>query len=824
MSNQEYNATNIQILEGVDAVRKRPAMYIGDTTARGLHHLVYEVVDNSIDEAMAGFCTNIGVYVHIDNTITVTDNGRGIPVDLHKEKNKPAVEVVMTTLHAGGKFDHRSYKVAGGLHGVGVSCVNALSEWLEVEIRRNGKVYHQRYEKGKPVTKVTEIGKSSKTGTRVTFKPDPSIFTLQKEYSFEVLSNRLRELAFLNKGLSITLKDERDDKETEFCYKGGIVEFVDYLNKNKKPIHKKVIFLEKDREGIQVEIAMQYNEGYADALYSFANNINTHEGGTHLSGFRSALTRSLNQYLKKSKIKSEDTSLSGDDVREGLTAVISVRIPDPQFEGQTKTKLGNSEVEGLVASVTNEVLSSFLEENPAVAKAIIEKGLLAARARDAARKAKELTRRKGILDSAALPGKLADCSEEDPSMTEIYLVEGDSAGGSAKQARDRRYQAILPLKGKIINVEKARLDKVLSNTEIQTLITAMGASIGDSFDIAKLRYHKIIIMTDADVDGSHIRTLLLTFFYRQFRPLLENGYIYIAQPPLYKIKRGKREEYVQTENQMNSILLEMGRENRALTFGKTDKGLTDKQFADLLLLLVDVEHIVYSIDKKGVRFSEYIEQRQKKTGIFPRYGVKSGSSFKFVYDEDELAKVIKEEEEKTGKQIEISSEQISQQAKPETEVEGADEVEKIKLVDVVDFFEAQQLEKVAAKVEKILDVEFAHYEIDRSIDKEKRKPLFFIKEKDEIVETLFCIKQILQFVKDNGKNGMTIQRYKGLGEMNPEQLWETTMDPERRTLVKVEYEDAVAADEMFTILMGDQVAPRRDFIQNHAREVKFLDV
>jgi len=806
--NEKYDATHIQVLEGAEAVRKRPAMYIGDTGSAGLHHLVYEVVDNSIDEAMAGYCSEIIVVIHADNSVTVEDNGRGIPVDMHAKEKKPAVEVALTTLHAGGKFDHRSYKVSGGLHGVGVSCVNALSEWLEVEVRRDSKIYHQRYKRGKTDTKLTVIGKSKGTGTKISFKPDKEIFGAKYSYSFETLSNRLRELAFLNKELKISIKDERIDKENLFQFKGGIISFVEHLNKNKNPLHKKVIYMQAEKDTVKIEAALQYNDGYSETIFSFANNINTIEGGTHTSGFKSALTRCLNQYCKDKKLlKSNQSSLAGEDVREGVTAIISVWVPDPQFEGQTKTKLGNSELEGLVASTVNEKLGAFLEENPSVANKILEKSLLASRAREAARKARELTRRKGALESAGLPGKLADCSENDPALCELYLVEGDSAGGSCKQARDRRFQAILPLKGKILNVEKSRLDKVLSNEEIRTIITAFGAGVGEEFDISKLRYHKLIITCDADVDGSHIRTLLLTLLYRQMPKLLEDGYIYLAQPPLYKIKRGKREEYVQTENKMNDILLELGREGLVLQQIKGKNKYTDAQFSDVLECLIELELLENVLHKKGVDFDKYMSLLNPKTKKLPIYRVKVEDAYQFLYSDQELAKLTKE-------------------------AEKGEEKEEL---DVLEIYEAGEMEDLIKRLAKH-DMDTADYnkktETAEALDvpkskKEKDKPkqsgLFKISG-DGVEKEFGGLKEILHFVKSNGKKGMHIQRYKGLGEMNPQQLWETTMDPDKRTLLKITIEDAVAADQMFTVLMGDKVEPRREFIEEHSRAVRFLDI
>ncbi|MFH1406435.1 MAG: DNA topoisomerase (ATP-hydrolyzing) subunit B [Candidatus Omnitrophota bacterium] len=826
MAKQEkYDATTIQVLEGVEAVRRRPAMYIGDISQRGLHHLVYEVVDNSVDEALVGYCKNISVVVHMDNSVTVIDDGRGIPVDMHATEKKSALEVVMTTLHAGGKFDHRTYKVAGGLHGVGVSVVNALAEWLEVEVHRDGKIYHQRYEKGRTKTKITPIGKSTKTGTRVTFKPDKTIFKESIEFSFEMLANRLRELAFLNKGVKIELKDDRNDKESTFQFKGGILEFVEYLNKNKVPIHKKVIYFTKIKEAVEVEVAMQYNEGYAENIFCYANNIHNAEGGTHLSGFRSALTRTFNQYCKgKNLFKNTGASLSGDDVKEGLTAVVSIKVPNPQFEGQTKSKLGNSEVAGIVESITNESLGAYLEENPSIANKIVEKCVVAARARKAARKARELTRRKGLLGVEALPGKLADCSEKDAALCELYIVEGDSAGGSAKQARDRRYQAILPIKGKIINVEKARLDKVLSNDEIRTIITALGTSIGPEFDVSKLRYHKIVLMADADSDGSHIRTLLLTLLYRQFPLLVEQGRVFIAQPPLYRIKRGQREEYVQTEGQMSGMLLELGAEGLNMKIVKDKQPLSNKQVMDILTALVELEKLSTAIEKKGVRFTKYITLRHPKTKNLPIFKVKVEGKDQFLYSDKELAATVKEAEKKTGEDIELKK----QEDKKQEDKEAAQD----KRVDVVEFYEAKELDKVIEKLEKF-GLEMESYEViklqehekkPKEKSKETRKPLFKISDQSDHSAEVYSLKELLEHVRDLGKRGMTIQRYKGLGEMNPQQLWETTMDPAKRTLVKVALEDAVGADEIFTILMGDQVEPRREFIEQHAREVKFLDI
>jgi len=813
---EEYGAKSIQVLGGMEAVRKRPAMYIGDIGTRGLHHLVYEVVDNSVDEALGGHCDHIEVVVHSNNSVSVTDNGRGIPVDIHKTEKKPAVEVVLTVLHAGGKFDKKSYKVSGGLHGVGVSVVNALSEWLEVEVRRDGKTYHMRFERGKKASKLTTVGKSKSSGTTVTFKADKEIFNIPIEYSFDILANRLRELAFLNKGLTITLTDERSgkEKEAEFKFAGGIVSFIQEANKNKNVLHPKVIYFEKEKDGVQIEIAMQYNDGYAENIFSYVNNINTTEGGTHVSGFKSSLTRCTNQYCKEKKLLKDDISVQGEDIREGLTVVLSCKVPNPQFEGQTKTKLGNSEVEGLVEQAVNEGLGKFFEENSSVANKIIEKATLAARAREAARKARELTRRKGALDSGSLPGKLADCQENDPALCEVYLVEGDSAGGSAKQGRDRKFQAILPLKGKILNVEKARLHKVLDNDEICTIINALGTGIGEEFNLAKLRYHKILIMCDADVDGSHIRTLILTFFYRQMRQLVEQGHIYIAQPPLYKIKRGKREEYIETEEHMNRMLLEMGSEEGSLVRIKGKESFAEKKLLDLLSLLVDIDSLAKGISKRGVELPEYIENIDKKTRKLPKYMVKVEDQAQFLYDDDELADVLKKAEKQVGKEIDLSD--MEKDSKQHAIAHHLDRVE---------FYEADDLMDSMKQLTKMgLDIDDYSPVISKKEGSKKGGALYKFEKKDATPVYFDSLAEVLKFVQEEGRKGMTIQRYKGLGEMNPEQLWETTMDPAKRTVLKVTLDNAAEADETFTTLMGDEVEPRREFIQKYAREVRNLDI
>jgi DNA gyrase subunit B len=842
----EYSADKITVLEGLEAVRRRPAMYIGNTAEEGLHHLVYEVVDNSIDEALAGYCTEIEVFIHADNSVTVNDNGRGIPVEMHQQQKKSALEVVMTMLHAGGKFDHKAYKVSGGLHGVGVSVVNALSEWLEVEVRRDGKVYIQGYKRGIPTNKVKCIGDTKKTGTKIIFKPDNKIFTVMV-FSYEILAHRLRELAFLNKGIKIKLKDERGDEEKAdlFYYEGGIVAFVKHLNTNKNAIHHFPIYFQKERESFSLEVAMQWNDGYTENIYSYANNINTIEGGTHLIGFKSALTRSANDYAKtRNLIKSETNSVQGEDIREGLTAVVSVKISEPQFEGQTKTKLGNSDVKGWVETMVNEALSAYFEENPGVSRRIVEKSVLAAQAREAARKAREITRRKGALESDTLPGKLADCSETDPARAELYLVEGDSAGGSAKQGRDRRFQAILPLKGKILNVEKARIDKILSNEEIRTIITAMGCGIGDQeFNLQKARYHKVIIMTDADVDGAHIRTLLLTLFFRQMRQLIESGYVYIAQPPLYRVKRNKDERYLDHEQALDKYLMEAGSTDAKLARIRTrgnDLMLQGPKLKEFLESVIDLLIIKPKLEKRGWTIEEYIGVRADKKQL-PMYEVMTPEGLRFVYSDDELERLLSRLRRKSGRDDGNSKDGKRPQSGISEKKRGRRKVdvktpdlfaavedngknEEPKYMAVKDIGEIrlmenclQRLEKIGIEIEKILTEEKSNQ------DKKTPSALFKLDLDGENTD-LFSLSQVIHRIKEAGRKGLVIQRYKGLGEMNPEQLWVTTMNPENRRILQVKIEDAAKADEIFTILMGDQVDPRRRFIEHHAPEVRNLDI
>ncbi|MCA6069547.1 MAG: DNA topoisomerase (ATP-hydrolyzing) subunit B [Endomicrobium sp.] len=817
--NNSYDASNIQILEGLEAVRKRPAMYIGSTGNQGLHHLVYEVVDNSIDEVLAGFCKNIDVTIHADNSVTVVDDGRGIPVDPHpdpKFEGASALEIVLTKLHAGGKFDKNSYKVSGGLHGVGVSCVNALSDVFEVEVYRDGKAYKQNYSRGKPLVPVKEISATDQRGTKVTFHPDAEIFT-ETTYSFDTLTNRLRELAFLNAGTHIRISDEREDKEHIFDYDGGIKTFVQYLNTNKNVINKDPIYFSKDKDGVSVEVAMQYNDSYNEQIFTFVNNINTIEGGTHLSGFRSALTRSVNEYIKKNDVsKVKDLKLSGEDVREGLTAVISIKAPNPQFEGQTKTKLGNSEVEGITQSIVGDALTIFLEENPGIANSILDKAINAAEAREAARKARELTRRKGALDSASLPGKLADCSERDPQKTELFIVEGDSAGGSAKQGRDRSFQAILPLRGKILNVERSRLTKMLANNEIRTLITAIGAGIGrdeQDFNIDKARYHKIIIMTDADVDGAHIRTLLLTFFYRHMPQLIERGYVYIAQPPLYKVKKNKREMYLDTEEALDKFLFSAALDGLSMSLMQEDKAIKeidDKTLRKVVTNISELDALLKKLQKKGVAWKEYL--KFKDAGKLPLYRAVKDGNVQYIYSDKEW-KEFKEE------LIAKRREMLTSQG------ELAEITENLQLGDVIpeykDLWELPRMDKLAKQLEEE-GLHLGHYgethtkPVYRLQDVEKR-------EQGDIHE-LYSTTELIETIRELGNKGATVQRYKGLGEMNPDQLWETTMEVSNRKLLQIKLEDAIETDRIFTTLMGDQVEPRRVFIQTHALDVKNLDI
>lgn len=798
----EYGADSITVLEGRDAVRKRPAMYIGSTGDIGLHHLVYEVVDNSVDEALAGYCDTIEVTIHMDDSITVIDNGRGIPTDIHKQEGRSAAEVVMTVLHAGGKFDSNSYKVSGGLHGVGVSCVNFLSEWLKLEIWRDGKTHEMEFQVGIPVSPLVETGTTSKRGTKITFKPDADIFE-STVYSFDKLSERLREKAFLNKGIRIFIKDEREQPERshEFFYKGGIAEFVKHLNKNKSPLHEEPLYFEQIDDELSIEVSMQYNDSYDEKIFSFANNINTVDGGTHLSGFRGAITRTINNYAESSGLtKNAKVTLSGDDVREGLVAVISVKIPQPQFEGQTKGKL-NSPVKGPVESFLNEKLGEFFEQNPSVAKKIVGKAVDAARAREAARKAREIVR-KSALGTSTLPGKLADCQEKDPALSELYIVEGDSAGGSAKQGRDRKNQAVLPLKGKILNVEKARFDKMLGHGEIKALITALGTGIGkDDFDVSKLRYHKICLMTDADVDGSHIRTLLLTFFYRQMPDLVDGGFVYIAQPPLYKVKRGKKEEYIKDEKSMFRYLMRMGTNDVQIEMnGRTIEG---RELAKTLEQTIEFknyfERFVRRIGNDDKLLYSLLEAFAGKDGVLAKHGVK----LKKVFAQQELMAEVEGFLSQAGFKTELIPDEEHGLYEVEVTYPNTHNV-------VFDWNLASYVEFQKA------------VELMRSLEADYPGP--FVIGDNGKSETIATRADLLERVTSMAKKDLSIQRYKGLGEMNPEQLWETTMDPEKRTLLQVRVEDMIETDAIFTVLMGDQVEPRRKFIEDNALDVKNLDV
>ncbi len=808
--NDTYNEDDIKVLEGLEAVRRRPSMYIGNVDMAGLHHLVYEVVDNSIDEAMAGYCDQINVTIHTDNSISVVDNGRGIPVGIHKKEKVPALEVVMTKLHAGGKFDDHSYKVSGGLHGVGVSVVNALSSFLEVEVYSDGKIYYQTYSRGVKTSELAVTGKTRKRGTKIHFVPDDEIFTAT-EFSYDILVRRLRELAYLNKGVKITIEDERSDAKEQFLFKGGIKQFVEYINRRNNPLHKP-IFMEGVKNDVQIEVAIQYNDTYTEKLFSFANNINTVEGGFHLIGFKAGITRTINQYASNGNLpKNLQAKITGDDVREGLTAVISVRIKQPQFEGQTKTKLGNSEVKGLVESLVNEKLSSFFEENPAVAKKIIAKGVDAARVRDAAKRARDLARSKGALIDATLPGKLADCQVSDPALRELFIVEGDSAGGSAKQGRDRKFQAILPLKGKILNVEKARFDKILRSEEIKNIITALGTGVGkEEYNIDKIKYHKVIIMTDADVDGSHIRTLLLTFFFRQMPEIVERGYLYIAQPPLFRVGKGKDELYLKDERQLDDWIIKKVCDNRYIKTNGDEKSLSGHQLYMFICDLSEYTNRMSKLSKRGIA-PDLIE-------ILIKEGV---GDKKFLQNQQQMIRLSKllvengyrvEEpswsEERGVYEIFVNG--FDKQQGPEVGVDLlARDFKPVKIGRGMIY--SADYQKCWLKAKNIMRYDFPPF---RVFTKDKEEPSFIAEEKT----------QLLEMMLQEGKKGLSIQRYKGLGEMNPEQLWNTTMNPEKRLMLQVKIEDLVDTDEIFTILMGEEVEPRRDFIRNNALEVNVLDI
>jgi DNA gyrase subunit B len=796
-----YDAASITVLKGLDAVRKRPGMYIGDTDdGSGLHHMVHEVVDNAIDEALAGYCDRIDVTIHIDNSVTVADNGRGIPVEIHPTENRPTPEVVMTVLHAGGKFDQESYKVSGGLHGVGVSVVNALSDWLKLEIRRDGKVYYQEYRRGAPSTEFKSIGVTDRRGTKLTFHPDPQVFKLT-ELSFEALTQRLRELSYLNSGITIVLRDERTDKRQEFRYEGGIAQFVKDATTNKEPLCEVIAFSD-EQEGVTVEVAMMWTDSYNENVTCFTNTIKNKDGGTHLTGFRQALTRTINAYATEAKLLKElKSTLSGEDLREGLIAVLSVKVPDPKFSNQPKDKLVSSEVTGVVAAVVNEKLHTYLERTPKDARAIVSKAVLAARAREAARKAREMVQRKGALELSSLPGKLADCQERDPSLCEIYLVEGESAGGSAKSGRSRKYQAILPLRGKILNVERARFDKMLASQEIATLITALGCGIGVEKDVEKLRYHRIIIMTDADVDGSHIRTLLLTFFFRQYPELLDRGHLYIAQPPLYKVKKGKSELYLKNEQGLEEYLIQSSADD-VVVRGDGGESLTGRFLGDFMRQVNRYRRMSSQLDKSGdARISatfaeagldeavlasraqlEALVERVKPL-LAARYGELGEAGFEIESDDEHSLFRIRVPRGRAG-------------VKRDT-VLGFD------LINAPEF---QEMRAVSAELNS------------------RARPPFTLTPKGGEERRVDTFEDVARGVEELGRKGLQIQRYKGLGEMNADQLWETTMDPERRTLLQVRIDDSVEADQVFTVLMGDLVEPRRDFIENNALSVRNLDI
>ena len=831
----KYDASKIDKLEGLEAVRKRPGMYIGDPDERGLHHCVFEVLDNSIDEHLAGFCKRIEVTLHVDGSCSIRDDGRGIPVDLHPKWKMPAVELVLTNLHAGGKFGQGAYKYSGGLHGVGAKCVNALSDWFKIEVYRDGEVHFMEFARGKTVRKLEVIGKARHTGTMVTFKPDPTIFTLTTEFQFDVLARRLRELAFLNPGIEILLSDERAENKSErFYYKDGIEEFVRQLGKNKQVLHPKAIVLAGQRniktdngeDEVFVDCVLQYNDSYNDQILCFANSIANTDGGTHLTGFRTALTRAINQYARSNNLlKEKDPAITGDDVREGLVCVLSVKLPNPRFESQTKVKLVNTEIDGIVSSIVYEGLMTYFDGTPAVAKKVIDKGLTAARAREAARKARE-TVRKSAMTGGGLPGKLADCSDRNPENTELFIVEGDSAGGSAKQGRDRKFQAILPIRGKLINVEKARLDKVLQNREIRTMITAVGTGIGDgegegAFNLEKLRYHKVVIMTDADVDGSHIRTLLLTFFYRQMPQLVRQGFVYIAQPPLYEIARKKRVEYVDDDAQLNRILIELGTDEVRLRNVADGKELSNKQLAETLELLLTLDKYARGIQRHGGDFADYVEHRKPGTLELPHHLVRvregNEETVRYFHNETELRQFGEANADLGLFGGEEDDDEASEPARSGTAAAPGNGVRR--RARHIEIYESKAIQELLGRLaRKGLDVE--HYAA-------QDQPLFEVVEgqgDDEKVCPIFAIPDILTAVKEVGRRGLSIKRFKGLGEMNPKQLFETTMDPAKRKLLRVELSDAVEAEEMFTKLMGEEVEPRRQFIEDNALNVRNLDV
>jgi len=820
----DYDSSKIQKLEGLEGVRKRPDMYIGDTNERGLHHCVFEIVDNSIDESLAGFCKHIQVIIHMDGSCSVQDDGRGIPVDIHPKYNIPSLELVMTNLHAGGKFGKGAYQVSGGLHGVGAKCVNAVSEWFEVEVRKNNKVHKMTFSRGITKQKMKIIGETENTGTKISFFPDDQIFETIRDFKYDILAKRLRELAFLNPGIEIQLSDERISKIETFCFENGIAEYVQFLNTNKVVLHPEPITIHGEADSpssdgtkIIADIALQYNDNYSDQVFSYANSIHNVEGGTHLNGFRKALGRVINNYAKSNNIlKEKDPSLTIDDAREGLTAVVSVKVPEPRFEGQTKTKLSNGEVDGIVQRIVGEELKYYFETNPEIAKSLIDKCLNAARAREAARKARE-TVRKGVLSSGGLPGKLADCSEKDPSRSELYIVEGDSAGGSAKQGRDRKTQAILPLRGKLINVEKARLDKVLNNNEIRSLITAMGTGIGDhegegAFDGSKARYHKVIIMTDADVDGAHIRTLLLTFFYRQMKGLIEQGYVYIAQPPLYKIKRKKREQYIDNDPELNRILLELGSEEVVLSRIRDKKVFDSKTVDHMVEILSRLEMIGNGVTRYGCTLPEYLDQADKKTHQLPRYiaRIREGNTEQFKYFIEDTSRLEYLEAE------DIHGDAQENGIVRFIEKDGVQIQQRVSLHEI---FESSEMSKIIK--------EMAHMGLDIHQFTKTNNARYTITENlgqnNEMRYELFTIMELVEQIRLLGRRGLTIQRYKGLGEMNPKQLFETTMDPATRSLLKVSIDDAAVADSIFSMLMGEDVPSRRAFIEDNALNISHVD-